>query len=122
MKIKHYQQLDVWKKSIDLIVKCYSETQKFPSNEIYGLTSQIRRAAISIAANIAEGQSRWSTKDFLRHLSISHGSLSELETHFIIAQRLEYIDESILEELLSQTAEIGRMINGLKSSLSKKLK
>lgn len=122
MGIKTYRQLEVWQKSIELVVLCYNFTKNFPTNEIYGITNQIRRSAISIPSNIAEGQSKWSTKEFLRHLSMSNGSLSELETQLIISDKLNYIKKSELNQILSLTEEIGKMINGLKKSLTKKLK
>lgn len=122
MEIKTYRQLEVWKQAVELVVLCYNFTKNFPSSEIYGITNQIRRSAISIPSNIAEGQSKWSTKEFLRHLSMSNGSLSELETQLIISNRLNYIEESELNRILSLTEEIGKMIHGLRKSLTKKLK
>jgi four helix bundle protein len=104
---------------MDLVVKCYQVTKKFPKSEIYGLTSQLQRAAISIPANIAEGRERQYTKEFLQHLSIAYGSLAELETHLLIAERLSYIDKDQIKQLLEKTAEIGRMINGLRRSLER---
>jgi len=121
MKIQSYRELDVWKKSMNLVEICYKITCEFPKEELYSLTSQIRRASISIPSNIAEGQSRWSTKEFLRFLSIARGSLSELETQLILAQRLKYIFEDNLNEILKLTDEIGKMISGLRKSLLKKL-
>jgi len=121
MKIQSYRELDVWKKSMNLVEICYKITREFPKEELYSLTNQIRRASISIPSNIAEGQSRWSTKEFLRFLSIARGSLSELETQLILAQRLKYISEDNLNEILKLTDEIGKMISGLRKSLQNKL-
>jgi four helix bundle protein len=120
MNLKSYRDLEVWQKSMDLAVECYQITKKFPKSEIYGLTSQLRRAAVSIPANIAEGRERQHTKEFIQHLSIAYGSLAELETHILIGQRLNYLDSTQEKQLLEKTAEIGRMINGLRRSLEKK--
>ena len=119
--IKSYRDLEVWKKAMDLVVICYQMTRKFPRSEIYGLTSQLQRAAVSIPSNIAEGHQRRHSKEFLQHLSIAYGSLAELETHVEIASRLDYIDEDYANTVLNQTAEIGRMINGLRKSIEKSL-
>ena len=103
-----------------LVVLCYRLTQIMPKNEMYGLISQLQRAAVSIPANIAEGQARQHTKEFLQYLSIAYGSLAELETHIQIAERLDYIDPDDAENTLNKTAQIGRMLNGLRRSLRKK--
>ena len=120
MNLKSYKDLEVWQKAMDLVVECYQVTKKLPRDEIYGLTSQLRRAAVSVPANIAEGRERQYTKEFIQHLSIAYGSLAELETHIQIAQRLKYIDMTLEKQLLEKTAEVGRMINGLRRSLEKK--
>ncbi len=117
MSFKSYQDLEVWQRAMDLVVLCYQMTRDFPKSEIYGLTSQIRRAAVSIPANIAEGRERQHSKEFLQHLSIAYGSLAELETHVQIAKRLDYIDVSQLKGVLGKSAEIGRMLNGLRRSI-----
>jgi len=93
---KSYEDLVVWQKSIDLAENVYSITKKFPNGELYGLTSQLQRSAISIASNIAEGCVRNSAKDFLRFISIAIGSAAELKTQFIIANRIGYVDEKII--------------------------
>ncbi len=116
-----FRELTVWQKSIDLVEAIYVATQKFPPYEQYGLVNQVRRAAIAIPSNIAEGAERESTKDFLRFLSIARGSQGEVETQLVIARRLKYIQENELNILLQQVHEIGRMINGLQQSLNKKL-
>jgi four helix bundle protein len=120
-KIKSYQDLAVWQKAMDLVVMCYQMTTKFPKNEIYGLSSQLQRAAVSVPANIAEGRHRQHSKEFLQHLSIAYGSLAELETHIQIAGRLNYIYEDQINKMLGITAEIGKMLNGLRRSIEKKL-
>ena len=119
MGLKSYRDLEVWQKAIDLVVACYQITKKFPKNEVYGLINQLQRAAVSIPANIAEGRERQYSKEFIQYLSIAYGSLAELETHIQIAERLTYIDINQLKKLLDKTAEIGRMLNGLRRSLEK---
>ena len=104
---------------MDLVVECYQITKDFPKSEIYGLSSQLRRAAVSIPANIAEGRERQYTKEFIQHLSIAYGSLAELETHIQIAERLNYLDINKVKQTLEKTAEVGRMLNGLRKSLGK---
>jgi four helix bundle protein len=120
MNIRSYRDLDVWKKAMDLVTECYEMTESFPKKEIYGLASQLQRSAVSVAANISEGHGRQHTKEFLQSLSIAYGSLAELETHISIAERLKYIGDSQSNKLLEKTAEIGRMLNGLRKSLVKK--
>lgn len=105
---------------MDLVVMCYQMTKRFPKNEIYGLASQLQRAAVSVPANIAEGRQRQHSKEFLQHLSIAYGSLAEMETHIQIAERLNYIDEDSTNKVLDKTAELGRMLNGLRRSIRKK--
>jgi four helix bundle protein len=121
MKIQGYRDLKVWQQSMDFVVVCYKVTKDFPSCEIYCLTSQLRRAAISVPANIAEGRGRRQTKEFLRYLAIAYGSLMELETHIELSMRLGYIDQNPYSQLLKQAANIGRMINGLGHSLRSKI-
>jgi four helix bundle protein len=106
---------------MDLVVECYRVAEQLPKTEIYGLTSQLRRAAVSIPANVAEGQGRSHTKEFLNHLSIAYASLMEVETHLQIAHRLQYINSASLLTLLEQSSEVGRMLNGLIHALNRKL-
>jgi four helix bundle protein len=120
MTIHSYQDLEVWQKAMDLVEDCYRLTREFPKNEVYGLSSQLQRSAVSIPANIAEGRERGRTKEFLHHLSIAYGSLAELETHILIARRLDYVNEENLRQLMDRIAEIGRMLNGLRGSLEHK--
>jgi four helix bundle protein len=108
-------------KAMDMVQEVYEATRDFPKEEIYGLRSQIRRAAVSIPSNIAEGQGRESVKDFLRHLSIAYGSLCEAETQIVIAGRLGYIKDDASEKLMVRAGEVGRLINGLTRSLSKQI-
>ncbi len=107
----------MWQRGMDLVVESYRLTEKLPKAELYGLVSQIRRAAISIPANIAEGHGRYHTREFLRHLSIAKGSLMELETELIAAGRLGFIPEPDVRSALNATAELGRMLAGLTRSL-----
>ena len=120
MEIKNYRNLEVWQKAIDLVVESYKITERFPKNETFGLASQLQRASVSVPSNIAEGRHRRYAKEFLRHLSISYGSLAELETHVEIAKRLDYIDSQEAKAIYERTAEIGRMLNGLRRSIEKK--
>jgi four helix bundle protein len=118
MGSKNYQDLVAWQKAMDLVELVYTSTRSWPREEIYGLTSQVRRAAVSIPSNIAEGQGRTSTKEFMHHLSMAYGSLREVETQVLIAKRLGYLPGDIIERLLANTGEVGRLINGLSRSLS----
>jgi four helix bundle protein len=115
--MKH-TDLVVWQKSIALVEAIYRISKLFPSDERFGLCTQIQRAAVSAPANIAEGQGRKSTGAYLNHLSIAHGSLMELETHVMIARRLGYISEETESDLLNSAGEVGRMLNGLQNSLN----
>lgn len=119
--MQSYRELIVWQKGMDLVEESYRAVAGFPTSELYGLSSQIRRAAVSVPANIAEGWARESTKDYLRHLSIAFGSLAELETLFLIAQRLGFLSPNTVSALLRQMTEIGRMITNLRKSLRAKL-
>ena len=106
---------------MNLVVDCYKLASQFPKTEVYGLASQLQRAVVSVPANIAEGQGRSHTKEFLNHLSIAYGSLMEVETHVQIASRLHHLDDSTLDAMLEKTGELGRMLNGLIQSLTRKL-
>lgn len=98
---------------MDLAERTYAVSARFPKEELFTLTSQLRRASISIPSNIAEGQGRGGGTEFIRFLRIAHGSLRELETQFMIAQRLKYITEDQLEQVLELAALVGRLLNGL---------
>jgi four helix bundle protein len=117
MAVRNHRELIAWQKAMDLVVLVYKLCAGFPREELYGLTSQIRRAAVSIPSNIAEGQGRRSTKEFLNFLSVAHGSLREVETQTLIAQRLNYIDETATTAAMDLAAEVGRLLNGLSNSL-----
>jgi four helix bundle protein len=116
-KSRSYRDLEVWKLSIDFVKKVYQVTHNFPASENFGLINQIRRAAVSIPSNIAEGQGRNSTKEFRQFLAISLGSLAELETQLIIAKEIEYLTQNGLEALLSPLDRIRKMIKGLSKGI-----
>jgi four helix bundle protein len=117
MTIRNYQDLVAWQKAVDLTEQVYRCTRGFPKEELYALTSQMRRAAVSVASNIAEGQGRRSDKAFLYHLSVAHGSVRELETQVIVSGRLGLLDEASVADLLSGTAEVGRLVTGLENAI-----
>ena len=119
--VQSFRDLTVWQRSIQMAVAVYRLTQGFPRDEIYGLTSQMRRAAVSIPSNIAEGQAHYSNREFRRFLRHSRGSLAELETQVLIALRRNYLSESQANELLRRTAEVGRILNGLINSLQERV-
>jgi four helix bundle protein len=111
--MRPHHKLDAWSKGIDLVVEIYRATEDFPKEERYGLTSQIRRAAVSIPANIAEGAGRYSNREFAHFLSNAQGSSSELETELIISNRLGYLDDTTFSNLITPLDRIGRLITGL---------
>jgi four helix bundle protein len=119
MRVRNYQDLIVWQKAMDLVENIYASSRSFPREEVYGLTSQLRRAAVSIPSNIAEGQGRRTTADFVRHLSIAYGSLRELETQTLMAARLQYLSSVSSQDILRTAGEVGRLLNGLISSLAR---
>ncbi len=102
---------------MDLVEAVYAVSKHFPREETYGLTSQVRRAAVSVPSNIAEGQGRRSPKEFYNYLSIAHGSLREVETQILIAQRLGYLNSIQSDNVMDIAGETGRLINGLSNSL-----
>ena len=114
--IKSYKDLDVWKRSIALVKKIYMITKDFPKEEIYGLTNQMRRCAVSIPSNIAEGKTRQHINEYIQFLYIALGSCAELESQIIIAKELEYLKESETEDL-NELDEIGKMLRGLIKNL-----
>lgn len=120
MQLKHYQQLIAWQKAIALVSELYSATKSFPRDEIYGLTSQLRRAAVSVPSNIAEGQGRATRGEFVQFLCHARGSLCEVETQIIIATNLHYIAPDRSVALSDRITEVGRILNGLIASLQRK--
>ena len=118
--MRPHEKLDVWKKSIDFVVAVYEATEFFPKEEKFGLTSQLRRASVSIPANIAEGAARRSGKEFAHFLSNSQGSASEVDTELLISRRLDYLPVAKYQELVGSLDEIGRMLTGLTHHLRRK--
>lgn len=117
---KHYKDLIAWQKAMDLVQVIYDATDDFPKREVYSLTDQIRRAAVSIPSNIAEGQAHFSNREFLHFLRHSRGSLAELETQILIAQRRKYLTDVIASALLTRADELSRILSGLINSLKDK--
>jgi four helix bundle protein len=117
MPVRDYRDLDVWQAAMTLAQRCYEVTKRFPKDEMFGMTTQIRRASASIPANIAEGRGRQGTKEFLSFLSIARGSLMELETHLMLSHRVQLMQAQELDELLAITDRISRMLSGLRTSL-----
>ncbi len=119
-RVKTHKDLDVWKKAIDFTTEIYMVTKSFPSDEKYGLVSQVRRAAISVSSNIAEGAARNSKKEFVQFLYVALASASELDTQLIISRNLGYIEKTQLEELGAAINDISKMLFGLIRFLKKK--
>src|SRR5882672_2553432 len=119
--VRGYRDLVVWQDSMNLVVAIYSITAAFPREERYSLVDQLRRAAVSVPSNIAEGHGRSRTGDYLRHLSVAVGSLGEVETQVQIARRLEYIAEDDESRLLDSCNAIAKMLGGLIRSLRRRL-
>ena len=112
-----YRDLIAWQKAIEVVTEIYKATKAFPSEERYGLTNQLRRAAVSVPSNIAEGQAHFSAKEFYRFLSTARGSLVEVETQLEIARNLSYLSREQSTVLLKSVAELGRILNGLLASV-----
>ena len=117
--IQSFMDLRVWQEAMALVEDCYVMTKGFPKEEIYGLTSQLRRAAVSVPANIAEGYGRENKGSYLQHLKIAQGSLRELQTHTLIALRLRFVDESKCRPVLDKCETVAKMLNGLIRSLQR---
>ncbi len=120
MAIRSYRDLKVWQTGVDLVVLCYRITEDFPSSERYDLVRQIRRAAVSIPSNIAEGHGSDHLGDYLRYLSIANGSLMELETQLWISHRLGFVDNDRLEGFERSSGPLGRMLAGLTRRLKER--
>lgn len=116
-----YQDLKVWKKGMEIAAAVYKLTDKFPRHEMHGLAAQMRRAAVSIPSNIAEGHARQSTREFLHHVSFAQGSTAELETQIMLCQQLNFAQEVDTKHLLELCEESGKMLRGLQSSLQRNL-
>ena len=122
MDEKNFRGLKVWQLGMQLAEDVYHLSQQFPKHEIYGLGSQIQRAAVSIPANIAEGHAIGSTKDFARFLGIAQGSLAELETHLMLAERMKYGNPIEIQSILGRCSEEARMLRGLRKSVRSRIK
>ena len=118
MKVQSYRDLIVWQKARKLVKEVYLTSRRFPKDELYGLTSQMRRCSVSIPSNIAEGQGKRTTGEFLQHLGHARGSLFELETQIILAGDLEFCSEKRANELLSMAEEVRKILHGLIASLT----
>jgi four helix bundle protein len=119
-KVTSYRDLVVWARAMDIVELCYKLSKQIPQSELYELISQIRRAAVSIPANIAEGHGRKTLGEYIQHLSIANGSLKELETHLLIAGRLHYVKDDEIIPALEACSEIGRMLASLIQKLRQK--
>ena len=117
MPVKHYRELLVWQKAMQIVEEIYALAKMLPKEELYALSNQIRRAAVSIPSNIAEGQARNSTKEFANFLSIARGSTAEVETQLIICVRLKYLQQTQIDQALSLCSEVGKMLNVLINKL-----
>ena len=120
MIVNNYKDLLIWQKGIKVAKECYLLTKDFPKEEVYGLTSQIRRSAVSISSNIAEGYGRRSTAEYIRFLNIAQGSINELETQLIIAKEVGYCPIERIASIINQLTEITKMLIALIKSLEKK--
>jgi four helix bundle protein len=118
MSQKSYKNLIAWQKAMELVTAIYDATQGFPSHEQFGLISQLRRAAVSVPSNIAEGKEHYSNRDFVRFLRHARGSLAEIETQVLIAQQRTYLDNETTLKLTQHIDELGRILSGLIKSLS----
>ena len=118
--LKNYKELKVWQRSYAVCIRLYQTTAKFPVEERYGLTSQIRRSAVSIPSNIAEGYGRRTTADYIRFLYIAYGSLCELETQIMLSSDLNYVTDGNIEDILMDISELERMLKALIRSLEEK--
>jgi len=115
--VRSFRDLVVWQKSVDLAEAIYIETRRFPKEEIYGLTAQMRRAAVSIASNLAEGHARQTRGEFVQFVGMARGSLAELQTQAILAARLQMFSEESVGRLDMQLSEVGRLLNALRTSV-----
>jgi four helix bundle protein len=117
MSLSSYKDLIAWQKAMDLVAAIYDATEAFPSHEQFGLVSQLRRAAVSVPSNIAEGKAHYSNRDFVRFLRHARGSVAEIETQVLIAQQRQYLHEEATTKLTQQLDELGRILSGLIKSL-----
>jgi four helix bundle protein len=120
--IRWHRDLEVWQAGVALACDIYRLTEAYPRREIYGLASQMRRAASSIPSNIAEGHGRGTTRDYMRFVTIANGSLRELDTYFVLSMRLTYLAEPQFTKLRAQAEQIGRMLTNLRAALSRRIR
>ncbi len=118
--VRSYKDLEVWQTAMALVTEIYKLTKKFPREELYGLTSQIRRSAVSVPSNIAEGHAKRTTKDFIKFANIAYGSVAEVETQLMIAENLGYATHGEVASLLEDFSATGRMLNGLIAGLERR--
>ena len=118
--VQSYQDLNIWQRAMEIAREVYALTRQFPKEEMFGLTAQMRRAAASIPANIAEGWGRSGSREFQHFLNIAMGSLRELETHLLLSLRLDYLDPQTLQPILENTSILGKQMLTLKRSLEKR--
>ena len=118
--IKDFKDLILWQRAMDLVVEVYNLVKRIPKEELFALSDQIRRAVISIPSNIAEGQGRNSSKEFIHFLSIAKGSKAELETQLLLCVRINYLTESEIEKAMSLIEKVGKMLNSLQKKLTTK--
>ena len=119
--VSHFRELHVWQRGMDIVETVYRVSAAFPKSELYGLTGQVRRAAVSVPSNIAEGHTRASTKEYLNHVSMAQASLAEVETQVEIASRLGYLASTDLSALLEQTAVLSKQLYTLRNALAKRI-
>ena len=117
MTIRNYRDLIAWQPAMTLVESVYGVTVNMPHEERYGLVSQMRRSAVSIPTNIAEGQGRRTDGEYLNQLSVAHGSIRELETQLLLSERLGFLPSRTVNPVLEQAAEVGRLVNGLANSI-----
>ena len=120
-KVSHFRELHVWQRGMDIVETVYRVSAAFPKSELYGLTGQVRRAAVSVPSNIAEGHTRASTKEYLNHVSMAQASLAEVETQLEIASRLGYLASAELSAILEQAAVLGKQLYALRDALAKRI-
>jgi four helix bundle protein len=120
-EVKDFRQLRVWQGGMDLVVRVYGASAGFPKTELYGLTNQIRRAAVSVPSNIAEGHTRASTREYLQHVGIAQASLAEVETQLLIAERLGYLETVLSRNLIELASGLRKQLYALRDALKKRL-
>ena len=119
--INSFRDLRVWQDAMDLVETIYQISRDFPHHEVYGLSSQIRRAAVSVPANIAEGHARYHSKEYLKHLSIAHASLAELDTHLEIAVRLAYLPAADIAPIQQRITSLNRQLHALRQAIERRI-